>query len=271
MDAVERIGLATDQFVSALLEIAREYKPRGGCPFPPAVVETLSYESPVIPKPLIEFANRLIPPGLGARCLDFGCGAGPHRRIIETSGYVYTGVDYAASIDPARLARQGSSFENEVVQYDGLTLPFDDATFDMIWAWSSLEHCIFPEKSFSEIGRVLKPGGAFVGSVPHMMTYHAESAVNFTPYGFYLSCQRHEMTPLKIIPNMDGFSFFIKSLMISLGTMTDPVPIDQHFRKNQVAPLFLELFTRAGHRPQLPLQLHAELCGEFGFVVRKDT
>jgi hypothetical protein len=104
-----------------------------------------------------------------------------------------------------------------------------------------------------------------------MMTYHAESAVNFTPYGFYLSCQRHGMAPLKIIPNMDGFSFFIKSLMISLGTMSDPVPIDQHFRKNQVVPRFLELFTKAGHRPQLPLQLHAGLCGEFGFVVRRDS
>jgi 2-polyprenyl-3-methyl-5-hydroxy-6-metoxy-1,4-benzoquinol methylase len=55
------------------------------------------------------------------RVLDFGCGLGPHRSLLEQSGLHWTGLDYNGTIDPTALKR-GADLENEIVKYDGGSL-----------------------------------------------------------------------------------------------------------------------------------------------------
>lgn len=45
-------------------------------------------------------------------------------------------------------------------------MTFDDAVFDLVITQDVLEHLFHPEKAFSEIARILKPGGAHIFTVP---------------------------------------------------------------------------------------------------------
>jgi SAM-dependent methyltransferase len=47
-------------------------------------------------------------------------------------------------------------------------LPFADASYDLVTANMVLEHLEEPERAFTEIARVLKPGGAFLFVTPHV-------------------------------------------------------------------------------------------------------
>lgn len=267
-EAIELIRTATSNFSQQLSAIFDQHQPRGGQPFKPEVSAVLSSEIEVNPRSMLELATALCPPSVGAKALDFGCGACNHKEAIANSGYAYTGVDYDASIDPSRIERLATAHESRVIQYDGLTLPFSDNEFDLVWAWSSIEHCVYPEKSFQEIGRVLKPNGLFVGSLPHNMPYHAESAINFTPYGFYLSAKRAGLKAIKIIPNLDGMTFFLKNLTLALG-IGDATTVDRVLREKPLINPFLKRFSDLGHVERIPLELHAELCAEFGFIAVK--
>lgn len=55
-----------------------------------------------------------------------------------------------------------------------MELPFDDATFDCIICLETLEHVEEPLKAMSEVYRVLKPGGKFIGSAPFTYELHGE-------------------------------------------------------------------------------------------------
>jgi SAM-dependent methyltransferase len=51
---------------------------------------------------------------------------------------------------------------------DARHLPFADESFDLVTANMVLEHLAAPEAVFSEIGRILAPGGKFVFLTPHL-------------------------------------------------------------------------------------------------------
>lgn len=50
-------------------------------------------------------------------------------------------------------------------------LPYDDQTFECVFALSVLEHLLMPCRFMSEIARVLKPGGKVVILTPNISTY----------------------------------------------------------------------------------------------------
>ena len=59
-------------------------------------------------------------------------------------------------------------FSADLTQFDGQLLPYSDDCFDVIIAWQVLNYN--DESGFrsaiSEIDRVLKPGGMFIGTMP---------------------------------------------------------------------------------------------------------
>jgi len=90
--------------------------------------------------------------------LDFGCGAARNRRRIEKKGGKWVGIDI-----------EGSSVS---VKCDGHMLPFQDSTFDIVTAEAVFEHLHNPFHAISEVSRVCKPGGLFVGYVAFLEPFH---------------------------------------------------------------------------------------------------
>lgn len=105
----------------------------------------------------------------GARCLEFGCGDGQARPVIESLGYRWTGIDIAGDAVTTRC--------------DGHKLPFRDEAFDLVVTVAVFEHLYDPFQAARELYRVLKPGGAVVGTTAFLEHFHANSYFHMTHLG----------------------------------------------------------------------------------------
>jgi ubiquinone/menaquinone biosynthesis C-methylase UbiE len=102
------------------------------------------------------------------RALDIG--TGPGQILIKLGSrltrWKFVGVDRSvAMIEKARqiLANTGEvAGRIEFLIADGNSLEFPDASFDLVVCNSVLHHLAEPQNLFSEIARVIKPGGAIL-------------------------------------------------------------------------------------------------------------
>jgi SAM-dependent methyltransferase len=110
--------------------------------------------------------------------LDFGAGAGIVKEMNFKSAVArMCGID----IDP-RVMRNPMLHEAKLS--DGTGIPYGDETFDLVFADNVLEHLSAPATVFSEIHRVLKPGGLFLFKTPNKWHYMPVIA-RFTPHWFH--------------------------------------------------------------------------------------
>jgi 2-polyprenyl-3-methyl-5-hydroxy-6-metoxy-1,4-benzoquinol methylase len=107
----------------------------------------------------------------GKKVLDAACGVGYGSSFIADSGAEsVTGLD----IDDEALAYAQNNFQTQGVRFmkgDCTALPFENATFDMIVSFETLEHIRDVDKVVSEFARCLKPGGCLVASTPNRLAY----------------------------------------------------------------------------------------------------
>ena len=100
--------------------------------------------------------------GPGLRVLDLGCRDGALTSVY-LDGNDVVGVD----VDRTALARAAErGIETAWADVDE-ALPFEDASFDVVVVAEVLEHLRLPDRALAEARRVLRPGGALVGSVPN--------------------------------------------------------------------------------------------------------
>jgi SAM-dependent methyltransferase len=104
----------------------------------------------------------------GATVLDLGCGPRDQARPIEYLKLDYLGIDYS---NPAAdlLA-------------DAHALPFKPDSFDCVLCYAVLLELHNPFVAISEIKRVLKPGGIFVGTASQGEPFQS-SFFHTTAYG----------------------------------------------------------------------------------------
>ena len=103
---------------------------------------------------------RPIPPA--ARCLDLGCAKGTFSWLLRTRG----GSWVSADLDDANLAATRDLVGPSVCRIDYRSLPFADATFDLVSVLDFLEHVEEDGRCLEELNRTLKPGGTFLLSAP---------------------------------------------------------------------------------------------------------
>ena len=102
----------------------------------------------------------------GKKVLEIGVGAGTDHLQWARAGCDCYGVDLTdAAIETTRCHLEHYGFKSKLQRINAETLPFDNNYFDIVYSWGVIHHTQFPEKIISEIERVLKPRGAFIGMI----------------------------------------------------------------------------------------------------------
>ena len=93
----------------------------------------------------------------GAVALDAGCGRTTRLRDFRDR------ITRLVGVDADEVAGRENPFLDEFVPADlDQRLPFDDDSFDLVYANFVVEHLNDPERGFAEWRRVLRPGGRLV-------------------------------------------------------------------------------------------------------------
>lgn len=93
--------------------------------------------------------------------LEIGCGSGRFYRQLKNSSFkgIYKGIEVASYIIEANQKRHP---EVEWQTASAYSIPFQNESFDVCFAYFVLEHLVYPEKGLKEMLRVIKKGGQLV-------------------------------------------------------------------------------------------------------------
>ena len=108
----------------------------------------------------------------GRRVLEVGCGAGVDLARFARGGASVVGVDLSSSaIDLARANFEQQSLTGDFRVADGEALPFEDNSFDSVFAHGVVQYTADPQRLVDECRRVLKPGGEAVFQVYNRISW----------------------------------------------------------------------------------------------------
>ena len=165
-------------------------------------------------KKALEFAIKPLA-ARGLRCLDVGCGNRPYEYLFQYGNYV--GVDVKSSGRPLEM-KQADYF------YDGVTLPLEDDSFDMVMSTQVLEHVPSPSALIFEMARVCKSGGAVVVSLPFVYQQHEEpyDYFRFTQFGIEELLKKAGLIPESI--TKDSSALEAIAILVNVYIMHNLVP-----------------------------------------------
>lgn len=110
--------------------------------------------------------------GPDAPVLDLGCGAGGNRVYLQSIGFKnILAVDWIA---------QGAD-----ILADAHRLPLSDESFQVVLSTAVFEHLYNPFVAVSEVSRILRPGGHFIGGASFWEAWHGSSYFHITPDGWH--------------------------------------------------------------------------------------
>ena len=142
--------------------------------------------------------------GLPWRVLDLGCGIGSSVDLFRARDpdVEWIGIDVPGSPEARFRTRADARFET----FDGVSMPFAEGSFDLVYCKQVLEHVRHPEPLLAEVRRVLVPGGWFAGSTSQLETYHSLSMWNYTPVGMVALLEQAGLRAIELRPGIDGFT-----------------------------------------------------------------
>ena len=175
---------------------------------------------------------------LDSRVLDIGCYTGSLISNLSQTGFSDV---YGVDVDSHAVARGQKLYpalEARITSYDGVTLPFAEATIDVVTMFDVLEHIPNVEKFLSQqVQRVLKPGGTLVFQTPNKYTnipWEILIHKSFTKYkSYHMSLQSYHS--LKLLLQTSAFQdieivkrdimhpYYLGPLQQHLGALANPV------------------------------------------------
>ena len=158
-----------------------------------------------------QYIERLVDPrGPALDVLDLGCGAGDSVDQFRAHhpDTRWTGLDLPRSPEVDARTRTDAAFAT----FDGVAIPFADASFDLVYCKQVLEHVERQRELIVEVSRVLRPGGHFAGSTSQLEPFHSLSTFNSTPYGLKLLLEDAGLQLLEIRPGIDAATLTARRL-----------------------------------------------------------
>ena len=111
-------------------------------------------------KQCVESLISKIPKG---KALEIGCGTGHWTEYFATKGFEITATDISEEM--LNVAKSKNIPGVHFIKANAENLPFENNSFDSVFAITVLEFVDDQEKAFDEIYRVLRPGGYFLAGV----------------------------------------------------------------------------------------------------------
>jgi SAM-dependent methyltransferase len=196
------------------------------------------------------------------KVMDLGCGQGDSVDLFRAldPAVRWVGVDLERSPEVDERVRDDAEF----VTFDGINLPFEDRSFDLVYCKQVLEHVRHPDPLIREVARVLAPGGWFAGSTSQLEAFHSRSIFNHTPYGLTLVMEDAGLEVMELRPVIDGLT------LVAWRSLGMPDFFYRWWGPRESPPnRVIELAGRAARLDaRTRNQIKLTLCGQFTFLAR---
>ena len=176
--ALERAAQLRASVMEKYAVVSRQPQGHFGYPVGTESIARLGYPAEWLAGVPAEVAHRFVGVGnpfcvrraqRGEHVLDLGCGCGfdtfVAASLVGPEGEA-VGLDLTPEmLEVARTAQAGTTITNlQFCEGDAEALPFADASFDLVISNGVLNLVPDKDAAFAEIGRVLRPNGAFVAA-----------------------------------------------------------------------------------------------------------
>lgn len=197
----------------------------------------------------------------GCKVLDVGCGVGRSLDVFRKhdSAVDWHGLDIESSPEVNARRRTDANF----ISYDGINIPFADDSFDLVYSTQVFEHVRYPSELLGEVCRVLRPGGAFFGSVSTLEPYHSFSFWNYTPFGWHTLLLDAGLKPVEFRPGIDSIA------LIQRQYRNRPPEARAWFTKSPLNEEIDRWGAETGRRSALINLRKLQFCGHLIFYARK--
>jgi SAM-dependent methyltransferase len=176
--------------------------------------------------------------------VDLGCGNAPLCGIYKSLVKNYTWVDWPHS--------RHQQFQIDVEADLSGVIPFLDEQFDTILLSDVLEHVSNPDLLFSEMARIVRPGGFLIVGVPFMYLIHEEpfDYFRYTEFSLRQFAQKHGLNVIEIKPVGGGLDVLVDISGKILGAAWSPLALVPYYLWSSLRriPLFRSVNTRSARR-----------------------
>ncbi len=138
------------------------------------------------------------------KVLDIACGTGYGIGLLRGKAEFIVGVD----VDQAAVneAKSEVSKNSAVILGDGLCLPFDSNSLEVVCSFETLEHLHDRVRLLEEFARVLVPGGLLILSTPNANYTKPVNGKPTNPYHI------HEYDPVELRAELERY-FNVRSFL----------------------------------------------------------
>jgi len=170
----------------------------------------------------------------GARVLDVGCGEGRFCRMLRNRGATTVGLD---PTDALLSVAKGRDPDGTYVSGVGESMPFEDASFDIVVSYLTLLDIEDFRTAIKECVRVLKPGGrfvygnlaAFATTTGHGWVHDAAGKKSYFPIDYYIDERAMEVAwrDIKVINYHRPLSAYVTAFLnegLLLKEFVEPAP-----------------------------------------------
>jgi SAM-dependent methyltransferase len=180
----------------------------------------------------------ILPP---ANILEAGCGWGTNLAVLEAAGYKVTGLDVSR-----RMLEKLDRWDRKLIEADlSKPLPAGSPTYDCVLALDVIEHIDDDRQAVRQLGRLVKPGGRLLLSVPALPELFSEFDE--------IQGHRRRYTPLSFRESLEGGGLVTEDILWWGQWMVAPLRSRKTSSRGRPGDTKVEVYRRYLDLPPWPI------------------